>query len=113
MPEMPVSLPDTVVLRSDLRLVRQSIAETRPEPGFSADPATVRQAYEYMAEQMQARMAPDDDRWIDGVLRYIADKPWRWASTCRPRRPSRRPARAGAPPHAYCRGPVPANGGNA
>ena len=46
-------------LRADLRFVQESITATHPQPDFSADPAAVRQAYKYIAEQMQAPMSPD------------------------------------------------------
>ncbi|MEG2964401.1 MAG: S41 family peptidase, partial [Janthinobacterium sp.] len=32
---------------------------------------------------VRANGGGNDDMWIDGVLRYIADKPYRWASTYR------------------------------
>ncbi|MGK5081253.1 S41 family peptidase [Janthinobacterium sp. HLX7-2] len=55
----PTPLLTPEQLRADLRFIQESIAATHPEPGFSADPAAVRQAYEYIAEQMQVPMSPD------------------------------------------------------
>lgn len=57
---MPPSLLTPEQLRADLRFIQESIAATHPEPGFSADPAAVRQAYAAIAEQMQAPMSPDE-----------------------------------------------------
>ena len=54
---MPLLTPDQ--LRADLRFVQDAIAATHPEPGFSADPAAVDEAYAAIGEQMRAPMSPD------------------------------------------------------
>ena len=46
-------------LRADLRFIQNSIAATPPDPGFSTDPAALRQANAYIAGQIQAPMSPD------------------------------------------------------
>ena len=46
-------------LRTDLRFIQDSIAATHPEPGFSADEAQLRQAYQQLATQLQQPMTRD------------------------------------------------------
>ena len=42
----PLLTPDQ--LHTDLRFIQDSIADTHPEPGFSADEAQLRQAYQQL-----------------------------------------------------------------